>query len=800
MKKKIRYGIQILVFCVLAVLAALYYFRRDELDIYMEGGEYGYVNTSGEAVIEYQFVDADGFSEGLATVSMDENYGFIDTTGTIVIEPKYGYAGNFYEGLAWVLIDGRYGFIDKTGQIVIEPKYEELHDFSEGMARFAIDGIYGYIDKEERMIVPQFDFAGDFSEGMAWVEKDDKYGFINKAGELIVGFDYDNAYDFSEGLARVRIGEWPDVSYSYIDKNGEVVIGFDYEEAGDFSEGLAYVKRDSKYGYIDKLGQLVIDYQFDNAFSFHEGLAAVRVDDCSCDKYGKDHDGDLMGYIDKTGQFVIEPCFEVASNFSEGYAIVDIDPGHASNIIDKEGNLIGIVDGYSYESEFKQGLCPFFNRSRYGLCKTSGRHLTDAIYEDLYIMSDNFVSVELNGKYGLINGRGKALTEIIYDYVGYFNKNKAYVVLDDLTGLVDKKGRTIVEPQYDEIGYFDYDFDRAMVSKDGKYGYINEKGEVVVEIIYDDAPYFFDEDGEAEVIFEGRRRVIDKDGNVRARETWDEDVDVEMPEYMDYREVETIEPNPLPVMPSDLDTLVQGTGVDLRNSAYGILRGIMAENQDYYEVQSFGNRMIEHFVTYGFIDIMLDDPAITNVRFRDFNECVDEAKEDEIDPKSHGCDNELKGWGYTWMNSFANELLASEKLQNILYDWLKPELLNLYNETDVKVKMCMTDVVNHMIEYTAHYDHSAECSFYYDCVHSRYGEDLFNFTCEIEDMEPNRHKIENPYRPFETWVFRRVCDGTMTAAQIHSWLIRIRKDLNLGGLQQQDKVDMKNKSSKIQKK
>ena len=796
MKKKKRYGIQILVFCVLVVLAAFYYFRRNELSFYIEGGEYGFVNTSGEAVIGYQFKDADGFSEGLATVSTGEKYGFIDTTGTIVIEPEYDYAGNFYEGLAWVLINDKYGFIDKTGQMVIEPKYEEVGNFSEGMAKFAIDDVYGYIDKEERMIVPQFDVAGDFSEGMAYVKKDEKYGFINKAGELIVGFDYDFAYNFSEGLARVKIGEWPDNRYGYVDKNGELAIGLVYEDAGDFSEGLAYVRSDSKYGYIDKQGQLVINYQFDNAFPFYEGLAAVTVEECSCDKYGEDYEGDLMGFIDKTGQFVIKPCFEDANRFSGGYAFVKFDSGRGSNIIDKDGNLVGLVDGYSYECEFKQGLCPFFNHTRYGLRKTSGRHLTEAIYDDMDILSENFVRVELDDKFGLLNRRGKALTEIIYDYVDYFNKNMASVVLDDLMGLVDKKGKIVVEPQYDEIGYFDYDFNRAMVSKDGKYGYINEKGEVVVEIIYDDAPYFFDEDGEADVVFEGRRRVIDKDGNVRVQEVWHEDM--ETPEHMDYKEVETIEPNPLSVMPSDLDSLVQGTGVDLRNSAYGILCGIMKENRDYYDVQSFGNCMIEHFVTYGFIDKMLDDPAITNVRLRDFNECMDETKEDEEDPEHSGCKDELKGWGHTWKTCFANNLLASERLQNILYDWLKPVLQNLYDESDIKVKMCMADVVNHMIEYTAHYDHYAESKFYNDCLDSRYGEDLFNTTYEIEDMEPHRYYIENPYRPFETWVFRRVNEGSMTATQIHSWLVRVRKDLNLGGLQQQDKV-LTNKSLKLKK-
>ena len=52
-------------------------------------------------------------------------------------------------------------------------------------------------------------------------------------------------------------------------------VGGKFDEAWDFSEGLAAVKIGGKVGFINKAGEIVINPQFDNAGSFSEGLARV---------------------------------------------------------------------------------------------------------------------------------------------------------------------------------------------------------------------------------------------------------------------------------------------------------------------------------------------------------------------------------------------------------------------------------------------------------------------------------------------------------------------------------------------
>jgi hypothetical protein len=51
----------------------------------------------------------------------DGKYGFIDATGQMVIEPQFLGAEGFWNGLAQVQLEGQYGYIDHSGQFVWGP-------------------------------------------------------------------------------------------------------------------------------------------------------------------------------------------------------------------------------------------------------------------------------------------------------------------------------------------------------------------------------------------------------------------------------------------------------------------------------------------------------------------------------------------------------------------------------------------------------------------------------------------------------------------------------------------------------
>jgi hypothetical protein len=163
-----------------------------------------------------------------------------------------------------------------------------------GLLLITQDGKYGYIDRTgKEVIAPRFDYAMNFSDGTARVQVGDKWTYINEKGELLgKKFDkpfrfQDKEYDFAEGMAAYRIGgkekRTPDGyhtvvvggRYGYIDKSGAIVIQVSFDGAGSFCEGLAAVKTGDKWGYIDKQGRTAIRPQFDLAKEFKRGLARV---------------------------------------------------------------------------------------------------------------------------------------------------------------------------------------------------------------------------------------------------------------------------------------------------------------------------------------------------------------------------------------------------------------------------------------------------------------------------------------------------------------------------------------------
>ena len=120
------------------------------------------------------------FSEGLAAVGFgeftlhgggDHVWGFIDTSGQMVIEPKYRSVQSFQEGLAAVLGDDRqWSYIDRTGKVAIPFRYDSVDGFSDGLACVERERLYGFINRDGATVIPiQFTSGGQFQDGLASV-------------------------------------------------------------------------------------------------------------------------------------------------------------------------------------------------------------------------------------------------------------------------------------------------------------------------------------------------------------------------------------------------------------------------------------------------------------------------------------------------------------------------------------------------------------------------------------------------------------------------------------------------------
>lgn len=307
-----------------------------------------FVDRSGATKVgPLQHTLVSGFREGLAVVGdvlvVDGGgkyqHGYIDTTGTLVIPQKFDSAGPFVNGLAIVMNkDYKSGLIDRTGKLVVPARYQEIRFGPEDMAIVWKDQKWGYVDLRTRKeVVLRFEEAREFSEGLACValrgkSEEVRYGFIDRTGEMIIDPEPWTPLSFSGGLAAVHTED----GWGFIGPGGKFAIKpqFDWDRGsgydGDagayrFAEGLAAVLKDGRWGYIDAKGAWRVKPAFDRAGLFFGGIAAVDV-------------GGRTGLINADGKFLLKPCLDWLGSWQDGIAPALF--GGRMAYVDRSGRLV----------------------------------------------------------------------------------------------------------------------------------------------------------------------------------------------------------------------------------------------------------------------------------------------------------------------------------------------------------------------------------------------------------------------------------------------------------------------------
>lgn len=240
-------------------------------------------------------------------------WGYLSGAG-IAIAARFDFAGPFTADGAVVCDSTQCGLIDRNGKFIpptwLPHRRLFPQHFSEGLSPAIEDGKWGYVDHKRKIVIPfQFDHAYPFESGMARVFVDKKAFFINKqAKRMTPSFDW--AYDFHEGLAAVQVRD----KVGYIQRDGSYAIPPIHHSASgiDFAEGLVADRVKGKVGFMDRTGKIVIQPKYDDVFPFSGGLAPVELE-------GK------WGYVDKAGNLAIPIQYQFAHVFSEGVASVYLD-------------------------------------------------------------------------------------------------------------------------------------------------------------------------------------------------------------------------------------------------------------------------------------------------------------------------------------------------------------------------------------------------------------------------------------------------------------------------------------------
>lgn len=97
---------------------------------------YRMLNQKGEGIGNDVYEDARPFeTDALTAVKKNSKWGFVDTSGNVVVDYMYEDARAFTQGVAAVKKNGKWGYINASNEMIVEPAFEDAYPFEEnGMA------------------------------------------------------------------------------------------------------------------------------------------------------------------------------------------------------------------------------------------------------------------------------------------------------------------------------------------------------------------------------------------------------------------------------------------------------------------------------------------------------------------------------------------------------------------------------------------------------------------------------------------------------------------------------------------
>ena len=327
------------------------------------------------------------------------------------------------------------------------------------------------------------------------IRKDSLSGYMDKTGKEVIPCQFDQAYDFKEGLARVEKKK----TFSFIDKTGKTVIQLESGyKAYDVSEGLIRVQKTSteKYGYIDVLGNWVVKPKYDEAFDFNDELAQVYYKEwVFINKKGL-----VIERLNSGGhRFGRERSKRENMNFSEGLSVFSKrewigrgDDKYKYGYQNKSGCIVIKAEKYDEAFAFREGLARVGGNDHgihYGFIDKNGKEITPLIYKRAHDFHEGMAAIEkyLNGNtlWGYISTSGLEKIKCKFEEAGDFHDGMAKIKYNGKWGYIKKQSwqEWDITPKYD-IAY-DFHEGLAKVELNGKYGYIDKEGNAVTEIIYD---------------------------------------------------------------------------------------------------------------------------------------------------------------------------------------------------------------------------------------------------------------------------------------------------------------------------
>lgn len=487
------------------------------------------VNGDNVIPIYGDYDSAEGYLNGMITVSKGGLFGCINSIGTIVIPIVYNKLTQIGHDLLLVSKWDEGGEYLKTGVInmqneVILPldAYSQEIKVSQGLLLYCKDECWGAYSLNGKFICnPNYHYVTMISETLIKVGKN---GVYEESYE-----DYESGYGSFTGYREVSVTKW-----GLIDSFGNEILPLEYNDIADtVVDGRIKIRRGSYEGYVDISGRIILKPIYNGIWDFVDGYAIVWNDckygvinsafeeiiPCCFSEMEYEQESGLfkteVGYKTKDGRYMAE-CYGrtvlVKSEYKHCYAY------HANRAIAVcyKGDSVyyGLIDEnsmevlppiFQYLFLLECGLYKFKLAGRYGLADAYGNILLHNKYHGIGTFEDGLACVisrkfdtdrSAGSDYGYIDEYGDEVLPVEYEFIGKRNNKTAVVMKNNVWGLFNVSTRTI--KMLDKAAFIGSCLDglcriniggvynkQSKIAEGGKWGYINSDGIMVITPIYD---------------------------------------------------------------------------------------------------------------------------------------------------------------------------------------------------------------------------------------------------------------------------------------------------------------------------
>lgn len=404
-----------------------------------KGEKWGYIDKSGKEIIPFRFEEASLFEGGAAAVKLGEKYGFIDKAGKMLIAPQYETA-LIRQGVGIVQQEGLWHFIAMDGSLLLKEGFKDIElpmlvEENSHYIKVVENQLYGLIrlqeGRAEYLVEPRYYKLFPFIDGRAFYiilhrdaqgayTKQKDYGYIDENGKEL--YRWKNTRLDIFGLWEDRILAQDGMGmYGYLDPSMKVIVPFQYEEASEYCQGRALVRMDGRYGIIDKSGGWILKPEYQSLVDMgsyfivqdEEGtylMDAVQKRPLSrkYDEIGRGETlkpvrlGGKVGFINLTGEEVIRPQYEDCETFAfwDDHAIVT--QGDKWFYIDKSGSRQGDLSFEEAGVFNDEGYAAVKNNGKWGVLKKYGELVIPCVFEEVAIQPKGLAIVRQEGKYGIV--------------------------------------------------------------------------------------------------------------------------------------------------------------------------------------------------------------------------------------------------------------------------------------------------------------------------------------------------------------------------------------------------------------